>query len=301
MGKYSRSVLRMTQELEKKYADDLRAHNRLGSDIPTLIVMDRSLDFVSPLLSPLTYEALLDEIIGIKGKSVTFGPEITGSNIVKHVLTNDPVFEKTRSLHFSQVVKNLLAQKDEIKRTQDETAGLNLKDMKKLVQKDLSKLQILRKTLVLHVGAVDLIIKEKSEDIKNAVNIEQHILENTGHKEVLEFLEDSMTKGTHNMSSVLRLFCLVSLCQDGLRDAKILKTQFVQSYGFKHMITLHNLEKMNMLYSYKGIEVNAKGIVNVISRGANAVSFSSHPSSSSKKPAISFQSIVKKLGRLSFF
>jgi hypothetical protein len=31
-----------------------------------LLVLERSIDWMTPLFSPLTYEALVDEIIGIK-------------------------------------------------------------------------------------------------------------------------------------------------------------------------------------------------------------------------------------------
>lgn len=37
------------------------------TDVPKLLVIDRSVDWVTPMLFPLTYESLIDEVYGIKG------------------------------------------------------------------------------------------------------------------------------------------------------------------------------------------------------------------------------------------
>ena len=50
-------------------------------------------------------------------------------------------------------------------------------------------------------------------------------------------------------SQVLRLICIQSICNDGLKP-KVLdfyKHEIVQVYGFQHMLTLHYLEKVGML------------------------------------------------------
>lgn len=40
-------------------------HNKISSEVSTLILVDRDTDYVSMLLSPLTYEGLLDDHFGI--------------------------------------------------------------------------------------------------------------------------------------------------------------------------------------------------------------------------------------------
>jgi len=294
MGPYSQSILKMQTEFERVYAHNLKAHNRTEADIPTLIVMDRSLDFVTPLLMPLSYEGVLDEVFGIKGRTVTFSAQVTGKDPTKHALSADPIFDKVRNLHFSQVVSALLAREKEIRRMQDESAGLNLQAMKAFVAKDLHRIQALKKTLTLHFGAFESIIQDKSVDLKKMVDTQENILDNVDNRETQNFLEDAMSRG-FDMTNVLRLFCLSTLAQDGLRDAKSLKTQFVQSYGFKHLITLHNLETMGLLYPFRGLEVNAKGVAQVVTRVTSSASFSS-ASPSSKKAFVPFQSTIKKLG-----
>lgn len=50
-------------------------------EIGHLVLMDRDYDFVSALLSPVTYEALLDEVFGITCGAVDF----TQSDAAKQV------------------------------------------------------------------------------------------------------------------------------------------------------------------------------------------------------------------------
>ncbi|KAL5005557.1 hypothetical protein ScPMuIL_019013 [Solemya velum] len=77
------------------------AHYEIGN----LLLIDRDVDFVTPLCSQLTYEGLLDDTFGIHSGFVEFGPDISGKDqSVKVLLTShDPIFEETRNRHFSNV------------------------------------------------------------------------------------------------------------------------------------------------------------------------------------------------------
>lgn len=52
-----------------------------------------------------------------------------------------------------------------------------------------------------------------------------------------------------NSFQVLRLICIQSVCNDGLKP-KVMdfyRREIIQVYGFQHMVTLHNLEQAGML------------------------------------------------------
>ena len=42
----------------------------IKSEIDTLFVIDRDVDLITPMVTPLTYEALIDEIIGIESGAI---------------------------------------------------------------------------------------------------------------------------------------------------------------------------------------------------------------------------------------
>jgi len=85
VGQYSKDIFNLMSEYELIYKNSLGTHSRAESDIPTVIIIDRGTDFVSPLLTPLTYEAMLDEIFGIRGKTITFEADVTGNRSLNHV------------------------------------------------------------------------------------------------------------------------------------------------------------------------------------------------------------------------
>lgn len=47
-------------------------------EIDTLVILDRAVDFVTPLLTPLTYEGVIDEFIGIHNGAIKVDPSLVG-------------------------------------------------------------------------------------------------------------------------------------------------------------------------------------------------------------------------------
>ena len=68
LGPLGRDVSRM---MCRARAEALPEHS-LGPEgsIDTLILLDRSVDLVSPLVTPLTYEGLIDELIGVRNSII---------------------------------------------------------------------------------------------------------------------------------------------------------------------------------------------------------------------------------------
>ena len=74
------------------------------------------------------------------------------------------------------------------------------------------------------------------------------------YKENVAYIEDCMAM-LKPMTIPLRLICLLSHCNDGLSfsDFQKLKTQFVQAYGFHHLVTWSNLLKSGIIRVKGGI------------------------------------------------
>ena len=52
----------------------------IAPEIETLVLIDRDIDYVTPMTTPLTYEALIDEIVGIQNSSVTIDRLMLGED-----------------------------------------------------------------------------------------------------------------------------------------------------------------------------------------------------------------------------
>ncbi len=49
-------------------------------EIDTLLLIDRDVDLVTPMVTPLTYEALIDDIIGIESGSIKVDAAMLGDS-----------------------------------------------------------------------------------------------------------------------------------------------------------------------------------------------------------------------------
>lgn len=97
LGKHSQQVLKMISAMD----------NLLGSPSPkdefgALILMDRSQDFVSTLLTPVTYLGLLSEVVDIN-----IGTATLGNSQTKLDPTKDEVYAEVRDRHFKSLKSNL--------------------------------------------------------------------------------------------------------------------------------------------------------------------------------------------------
>ncbi len=81
VGLRASHVLDQLEVLESNAGNDLDPK----CDIGHLFLVDRDVDFASCLLSPVTYEALLDEVFGIKCGAIDFGSD---PNVVNEKLRN---------------------------------------------------------------------------------------------------------------------------------------------------------------------------------------------------------------------
>ena len=113
-----RSVKKLLK-LEALYSQELgkpKAHN---PEIGHLIILDRDMDWyvipskswlnlscrASCLLSPLTYEGLLDETFGISCGTVEFPPDVTKTETPTKLQLSckDKMFDKIRNKHFATI------------------------------------------------------------------------------------------------------------------------------------------------------------------------------------------------------
>ncbi|XP_064620988.1 vacuolar protein sorting-associated protein 33B-like [Lineus longissimus] len=224
---------------------------RVSNEIGHVFLIDRDIDFVTPLLSQVTYEGLVDETFGIKSGFVEFGPEITRAKTVRLLLTSDDeVFEEIRNRHFSNVFGYLGAKARELQSGYDKRHGISsVSDMKNFVSNELKGLKQQHKSLALHIGASEVILGKKNKgDFEELLTTEHNLLEGIESRGITNYIEECIHRQL-DKSLILRHLCLFSQTNDGLPPAlyKSMRTQFLHSHGFEHLLTFHNLKKIGLL------------------------------------------------------
>jgi len=103
-------ILKNFENEGKKFDDSAKG------DIDSLILLDRNIDFITPLCTQLTYNGLIDEIFEIKNNLVKLESSILnkeGDKPIPLLLNSgDTVFKEIRDLNFN-VLRNLLSEKVE--------------------------------------------------------------------------------------------------------------------------------------------------------------------------------------------
>ncbi|XP_075934735.1 vacuolar protein sorting-associated protein 33B isoform X1 [Anarhichas minor] len=221
------------------------------AEIGTVFLIDRDVDFVTPLCSQVVYEGLVDDIFRIKCGCVEFGPDVTSSDKSLKVMLNsqDKVFNEIRNEHFSNVFGFLSQKARNLQTAYDKRRGMDIKQMKAFVSEELKGLKQEHRLLSLHIGASESIMKKKTkQDFQELLKTEHSLLEGFEIRESISFLEEHISRQVSMMES-LRLLCLLSITENGLlpKDYRSLKAQYLQSYGADHLLTFANLKQLGLL------------------------------------------------------
>ncbi|XP_063781911.1 vacuolar protein sorting-associated protein 33B isoform X2 [Pseudophryne corroboree] len=248
IGKCARMSYELWKELVEDYETD-RKDRRPA--VGTAFLIDRDVDYVTPLCSQVVYEGLVDDIFRIKCGSVEFGPEVTSSDKNIKILLNsqDKVFGEIRNEHFSNVF-SFLSQKARNLQTQyDKRRGMDINQMKTFVSQELKGLKQEHRMLSLHIGACESIMKKKTkQDFQELLKTEHSLLEGFDIRESISLIEEHINRQVSPIES-LRLLCLLSITENGIitKDYRSLKTQYLQSYGPEHLLTFSNLKRSGLL------------------------------------------------------
>ncbi|CAI9572902.1 unnamed protein product [Staurois parvus] len=248
IGRCSKMVFDMWQ----KHLDDGESDRKERKpEIGLAFMIDRDVDYVTPLCSQVVYEGLVDDIFRIKCGSVEFGPEVTSFDKSIKVLLNsqDKVFGEIRNEHFSNVFSFLSQKARNLQSQYDKRQGMDIKQMKTFVSQELKGLKQEHRLLSLHIGACESIMKRKTkQDFQELLKSEHSLLEGFDIRESISVIEEHINRQVSPIDS-LRLLCLLSITENGLipKDYKSLKTQYLQSYGPEHLLTFSNLKRTGLL------------------------------------------------------
>ncbi|XP_030621999.1 vacuolar protein sorting-associated protein 33B isoform X2 [Chanos chanos] len=221
------------------------------TEIGNVFLIDRDVDFVTPLCSQVVYEGLVDDIFRIKCGNVEFGPDVTSSDKSIKVMLNsqDKVFDEIRNEHFSNVFGFLSQKARNLQTAYDKRRGMDIRQMKAFVSEELKGLKQEHRLLSLHIGASESMMKKKTkQDFQELLKTEHSLLEGFEIRECITFIEEHISRQVSMVES-LRLLCLLSLTENGLlpKDYRSLKAQYLQSYGIEHLLTFSNLRQLGFL------------------------------------------------------
>ena len=237
--------------------------NSESHDVPSidaLLVIDRKIDLVTPMLTPLTYEGLIDDVLDIQvGGCVSVKRSLLepdddeiqskDSTVVLSLNDSDPLYKEVRNTHVEVFGTFLQNQAKALKESHSQfTNKETARDLTEIHQfvKQIPVFTRNLRSLTNHIHIAEL-VKSSAEasSFRQRWQTERSMLES---EPCYEVLEDLIASGEPPYRW-LCLLCLQSLTSNGIKATRYdaLRREVVQTYGYEFLIVLNDLEKAGLL------------------------------------------------------
>ncbi|CAK9817822.1 Vacuolar protein sorting-associated protein 33B [Anthophora plagiata] len=235
-GKYSQQVLKIMESMRQCLGS-----SNIENEIGALIIMDRNYDLVTPLLTPVTYAALLHEVV-----EINVGTGILGKSQTKFDPDKDQIYGEVRDTPCSEVFPILHGKAKSLKSEQNAIQTMKLAEVERYVATRLQKTRDLTRQLAFHISACQLIADTLSSDFQILQRLEKWILECKEKKECLNHIERNIDD--HPLRT-LRLLCLLSIASDGITQNELHTMQklHLHAHGYKHIPLFYKLQSTGLL------------------------------------------------------
>jgi hypothetical protein len=242
------------------------------SSVAAMVMIDRQVDLVTPMLTPLTYEGLLDDVVGIdtgfltvpteainpsedKESSENQNDQTSSEKVVISLHGSDKLFAQVRNQHVEVFGSFLQNQAVALKESHAEfTSHGKRKDLSEIHQfvKQIPVFNQNLRSLTNHIHLAESVSKNTKDALfRERWQTERSMVEGEFCYELLE----DMVASQYPVWRFFQLFCLQSICAGGIKSSRFdsLRREIVQVYGYEYLFLLHHLEKAGLLRRREGL------------------------------------------------
>jgi len=238
--------------------------------ITKLILLDRNVDMITPLLTPRTYEGLLDYVYGIKNctielvdtKDATKEASKPEKAKPKKMCLNssDLIFKHVRDVNFDALSSIFKQMASRIKQGYDKRHGMDSISEINSFMKQFKGLRQDHDLLEKHINLADKIAAQhiRGPHFQRIARHEYSLLSGIAHptgESAEDFVEECIGR-MRPLALVLRLLGLITLTVGGISASKFqsLKRDILQTYGYQHIFTLMSMERHGLLRKLEGFK-----------------------------------------------
>ncbi|KAL7901435.1 Sec1-like protein [Trichoderma sp. SZMC 28014] len=260
-------LVRMRQErLAGEDGSDVKTALTPSTTNESVIIIDREVDFVTPLLTQLTYEGLIDEIFEIQNNQAKVDTTIVGAPAQSSAATSqsrkrtvqldssDKLYEQLRNANFAIVGGLLNKVARRLQQVQSDYESKHktktIAELKEFVSQ-LPGYQQEHQSARIHTGLAEEIIKHTRTDLfKGLLEVQQNLAAGADPSSQFDGIEELIARDAP-LRETLRLLCIYSCISGGIKpkDFEQFKRLILQGYGYQHLLTLNNLEKLQLFLS----------------------------------------------------
>ncbi|KAL3660229.1 hypothetical protein V7S43_014760 [Phytophthora oleae] len=228
------------------------------SRLDTLILLDRSVDFASVFSTPLTYEAVLDELMQIQDGFITASPQIlradeSASDVAVPVALNstDDVYQQIRDKHIHTIPAALNVQAIAVKQRfiefQRVSATATAAEVNEFV-KTVPQMKASQQSIEQHINLLEYLEATTSaKPFRDLWHLERKIMDQADG--IPDMIEELIYRH-EDLRKVVRLLCFYCIVNDGVirHELERLKMHLVRAYGHELIFSFSNLERLGVLY-----------------------------------------------------
>ncbi|KAI0482629.1 vacuolar protein sorting 33A-like protein [Xylariaceae sp. FL0804] len=266
-------LARMRQEVmaDEGASDYAQSGLTPSNTIESVIIIDREVDLVTPLLTQLTYEGLIDEVWGIQNNLTDVDSNIVGvppqqgssqaasdtpaaaapSRKSKVQLdSSDKLYDGLRDTNFAIVGTLLNKVARRLQSDYDSRHGSTTAELKDFVRK-LPGYKAEQQNLKVHTGlAAEIMEYTRTDQFSRLLEVQQNLAAGADPSSQYEAIEELVARDMP-LPEVLRLLCIYSCISGGIKskDFDQFRRLVLEGYGYQHLLTLHNLEKLQLFLS----------------------------------------------------
>lgn len=261
-------LIRMRQELlAGEDPGDINKTNLTPSSTnESVIIIDREVDFVTPLLTQLTYEGLIDEIFKIQNNQTEADTKIVGQPAQSSSTTSqsksrtvtldssDKLYEQLRDANFAIVgslLKKVVLRLQQVRTDYDSKQKTStIAELRDFVNQ-LPGVQQDQQSANLHTSlAGEIFERTRTDQFRGLLEVQQNLAAGADPSTQLAGIEELIAREAP-LRETLRLLCIYSCISGGIKpkDFDQFKRLILQGYGYQHLLTLNNLEKLQLFLS----------------------------------------------------
>ena len=234
--------------------DEEKSPFETDSEILASIFLDRDIDFVTPFCTQSTFEGMIDEYFNINLNSIKVSPKLLEKESKKETIKIDlsnqnKLYSMIKDYSFNKIRIFLPKRLQLHSKILEE--GKKITDLTK-IQIGLERVKLMkeeRESLTNSINIADFISnQQKSPLYRLSLMFEQGLLVGELSNELHNFY-DSLMGQKINKDLLLRLLCLESLTQSGIKMKFYddFKRDYFNIFGYQEIFLWNNLEKMNIL------------------------------------------------------
>ena len=254
---------------EKEIENGLKTTN----EILGMIVLDRSVDFLTPLITNYTYEGLIDDFFGINLSTIKIKESFIKAPSKKRRASKNDANEKLVTYHLNSFMNNFYNQigcmyyLDAIKyikkvhnyysniAKEDKHGEKNtLEQLEKLASDYNTFMNELKEPLSTNENIIYYIIDSiyYDENYTKYIQNEKSLL--TGEKPTdLHLYYEDYISDKRDLHQILKLMVIENLTQGGITNYEEIKRDILNIYGYQNIFLFRDLEHLGWLKGNKGI------------------------------------------------